>query len=240
MIDFGSITSMTIPEGVVTQVAINGSTIWTLPISVSIKDIPVGSYIKYTANNYSSWRVMYNNNGQLDIVSAESVDNVTLSGNSGYCNAVQTLNNKASEYVAGFATKGRSIGCTSSSQATITVGDTQASLNYDPYTDTHYTTDFNQLVNNGLVQSSGDVWLASRVDLDRTEVLGQLYSSFGCVRTISSTGKLSQRSLQKYTKVGWTNDQSQTCGFRPVISLPSGLTVTGGKGTESNPYVLTN
>lgn len=240
MIDFSTLQSLTIPEGVVTQIAVNGSTLWTLPINIAVKDIPVGSYIQYTANGYSSWRVMYNNSGQLDIVSTGSVKDVTLTGNSGYCNAVQILNNEASAYVTGFATSGRSIGCTSASQASITVGDTQASLNYDPYTDTHYTSDFNQLVNNGLVQSSGDAWLASRVDSNRTEVLGQLYSSFGCVRIISSTGKLSYMSLQKYSKFGWSDDQSRTCGLRPVISLPSGLMVVSGKGTSSDPYVLTN
>ena len=240
MINFSTLQGLTVPKGVVTKIEKDGVVLWKLQTNKLVEDVAVGEYIAYSANGYSSWRVLFNNNGQLDLVSAGSVKDVTLSGNSGYCNAVQILNNEASAYVTGIATSGRSIGCTSASQATVTVGDTQASLSSFPFTDTLYTTDFNQIVNNGLVQSDKDVWLASRVESNRKSILGQLVSSNGSVRTITTSGTLDYWSLQTYSKAGWSNDKSHTYGLRPVISLPSGLKVVSGDGTASNPYVLTN
>lgn len=221
----------------------NGSTNVTLYAvwQETIKFAAVGSYVQYTANSYSSWRIMYNNNGQLDLVSTGSVENVTLSGNGGYTNCVSTLNSVASKYVTGLATSGRSIGCTSSSQASITVGDTQASLSSSPYTDTLYVTDFNQLVNNGLVQTDKEVWLASRYGEEGTTLFGNLLNSFGCVRTIKTDGGLDYHQLQNYTKTGWVDDSSHTYGCRPVISFPSGIKIIGGDGlTPETAYQLSN
>ena len=206
------------------------------------KSIPVGAYISYTANGYSSWRVMYNNSGQLDIVSTGSAKDVTLSGNGGYVNAVQTLNNTASSYVTGNATSARSIGCTSSSRASFTVGDNSVDFSGFPYEDSYYTTDVNQLKNNGLVQTDKEVWLASRyVRTDYQSIFGVSVpiKTWGEVRSLMTNGTVDDWTLQGYTAAGWMDDSSVTLGFRPVVSLSSGLTAISGDGTsQATAYVL--
>lgn len=116
---------------------------------IPIEDIPVGAYIKYapasktvtvlgtdtgtgsnqtfnTSSYTSGWKVMYNNAGQLDIVSAESVVDGLIIGTdvgvtndtaevdkmrTGFAKAPYTLNKMCSEYATGeFAVSGRSLG----------------------------------------------------------------------------------------------------------------------------------
>jgi len=199
----------------------------------AIETLPIGSYIKYTAGGYSGWRILFNNNGQLDIVSTGSVSDYTLRGNSGYLNAIQNLNAFAGNYVAGYATKARSIGCTSASTPSFSSGSWNMTGN--PYEDTLYDTDVNQLKNYGLVQTDKEVWLASR------RIEGVTFGTKGQVRTLLTDGNRDYWTLQEYYLTGMQNDREVTKGFRPVVSLSSGLHVVSGDGnSESTAYVLSN
>ncbi|MBQ3158661.1 MAG: hypothetical protein IJB98_03105, partial [Clostridia bacterium] len=102
----------------------------------------------------------------------------------------------------------------------------------DPYSDSHYSTDVSQLVNNGLVQTDKTVFLASRYEH------GLSWGSDGCVRTLTTSGAVDWESLQEYYLAGWKNDSDITLGFRPVVTLRSNLKFTGGSGTAASPYTI--
>lgn len=214
--------------------------------------IAIASYIKYTGGGYSSWRVLFNNSGQIDLVSANSVTDVSLSGADGYTKAVQILNGVAQNYINTnqFATAARSIGCTSSSNSTIGIGNEYYYLDTgSPNTDTHYTTDVNQLKTHGLVQTDKEVWLASRLATIDYQWISfpwgggydTPYYSWGEVRSLQVGGGLDDWKLRGYgpTDVVAQNSKTVTHGFRPVVSLKGGLYVKSGSGTSSDPYVLT-
>ena len=105
------------------------------------------------------YKVYANNSGQLDIISASSVGDLTLCGATGYANAVYTLNTLCSQYVNEYADGAVSIGSTkewltgpinkNNINTTKSIGrlDTSSSaypiqhgISGYPYTDTHFTT----------------------------------------------------------------------------------------------------
>ena len=200
----------------------NGKCVCGALESVDIKDIKVGDYIKYSANGYNEWRVLYNNDGQIDIVSVGSVGDFTLEGNGSYLKAVSELNAFANKFKTGLAISARSIGCTATSTATVSSG--KWDMTGSPYEDRLYEKDINQLKNNGLVQSDKEVWLASRA------IEGVLGGTAGKVRTLLANGSTNSHKLQSYTLFGQTDRKSKTFGFRPVISLPANLIVVAGDG----------
>ena len=230
----GLINSTTVKVKVDASDKFNASSELTYTISVSI---PIGVYVGYSANSYTSWRIMFNSVGSLQIVSTGSVGNYTLTGNAGYANCVQYLNSYAQNWLnSTYATSARSIGCTSSTPATVSPPNTTigGTMNNYPFDDSYYTTDVNQLVNNGLVQTDTEVWLASR----RTATDGS-YGVRGVCRTLTTGGVVTDSAkLQGYYWTGWDNDHSHTRGFRPVITLKSNVKCTGGSGTAASPYTI--
>jgi len=105
----------------------------TSNIDIKLESIPLGAYIKYQSSNTSytvfsddsgyesnqiynpstitSWKVFANKDGQIDIISSESVGNLTLQGTTGYAKAVDTLNKMCKAYVNPvYADNGRCLG----------------------------------------------------------------------------------------------------------------------------------
>lgn len=195
---------------------------------------------EFNPSTTTSWRVMYNNAGQLDIVSADSVQttsdaNLYLRGSTGYAQAVDTLNNLGNAYVnSTYATSGRHIGSTSSSVGTIDT--TTYPLTYgvsgSPYTDTYYSTDVIQLTDNDLLHSSGITWLASRYL--RTNVSRSLFG----VRELLADDGINEYYLYYTGRGGGTLSDDYAHGVRPVVSLDSGIRIVSGSGTSSDPYVI--
>ena len=205
--------------------------------------VTVGSYIAYSGGDYSGkWVVLRNNGGQIEITSKESAGNVTLSGASDYANAVKILNDYCANYVnSTYATSGRSVGATSSSigqinttQYPITHAKAQEVGNSNPpFTDMEYQSDQTLIENNSALRhSSGYVWLASRnlYTIDS-------YSGF-FVRCLGTNGSMSNIGLSDEDSDGRTNDYSGSSGVRPVITLKSGIKITGGTGDVDHPYTI--
>ena len=205
------------------------------------KAVPVGSYISYTAGGYSSWRVMYNNNGQLDIISTGSVGNRSLANEDGYKNGVGYLNLWAKEYInSEYATTARCLGYSSATQEYVT-----ATFDYDstgfPHEDSNYQADVNQLINYGLVQTDTTVFLASRtIEGYRDNIFTGDFGTQGRIRTLLTSGEVDSEWLHESAyNHSYDDNRTRTYGLRPVVSLVSGLYVVSGDGTsEATAYVL--
>jgi len=203
--------------------------------------VAVGKYIAYSGGDYSGkWVVLRNNGGQIEIISKESVGNLTLSGADGYANAVKILNDKCATYVnSTYATSGRSVGATSSSIGQINTTDNPltfaaARTREPPYHDTEYEADQSVIASNAnLKHSSGYVWLASRYLYPSSSG----YSDF-CVCYLNTSGSVSYNDLFNAYSDGSTNAISRSYGVRPVVSLKSGIKITGGTGDEGDPYTI--
>ena len=104
-------------------------------------------------------------------------------------------------------------------------------------TDNNYTADWNQMqsivINGQGIHNIGKYyWLASR-----RVIAGSSASRFG-VRFVGTSGSLYYNSLCYVSSDGRTNGNSGSDGLRPVFHLKSGIKVTGGDGSEGNPYTL--
>ena len=244
------------------------------------KNISVGSYIAYKPNitsctvlkeysgaeedqtynpsSVTSWKVFKNNDGQLDIISSESIGDLTLQGSTGYANYVYVLNSLCSQYANEYADGAVSIGSTKNwikepANATNTdiansigIIDTNAypirhAITYClvdkyPYEDTHYLTTM-PLEDNGYLEKSlrhGNdyVWIASR-SLDVRNSLSNFY-----VKRLYSDGRISGDFLCHSYLSGKDSLFSHSYGVRPVVSLKEGIKITGGRGTKNNPYTI--
>ena len=102
-------------------------------------------------------------------------------------------------------------------------------------TDNNYEADWNQMksivINGQGIHSIGKYyWLASR------SVLAS-YSSFR-VRIVSASGDLLYAALCRVYSDGDADGKGNSHGLRLVFHLKSGIKVTGGDGSEGNPYTL--
>ena len=104
-------------------------------------------------------------------------------------------------------------------------------------TDNNYTADWNQMqsivINGQGIHNIGKYyWLASRF------VNASSSFSYFCVRSVYTSGSLYYRSLCYVSSDGRSYGSSYSYGLRPVFHLKSGIKVTGGDGSEGNPYTL--
>ena len=260
-----SVSNLTTTSGA----TVNLYAVWEEDSGIDLATIPVGSYIAYQPSNTSctvlasdsgndtdqtynpssitSWKVFKNNDGQLDIISSESVGSLYLCEATGYAKAVYTLNKMCSDYVnPTYATSGRSLGYKAgSSMETIDTDTYPLTWDYTynqgntgfPYTDTYYTDD-QTIINTAvdgtypLRHSSGYVWFASRN-------LGALSSSsYFQVRSLNASGSNSADFLHNSSSDGSTTTNFTSNGVRPVVSLKSGIQIKEGDGTSANPYII--
>ena len=234
---------------------------------VKIESIPVGAYIKYQPSSTScivlsedsghknqtynpstitSWKVFKNNNGQLDIISSESVGSLCLVGKTGYAKAVYTLNKMCSEYVnPTYAISGRSLGYVEgSSMETIDIEEypmtwenTYKNGNCEfPYTDTYYIND-KEIIKTVIYTDQSlllqhDVWLASRWSEAYSGI-----SMFG-VCHLNSSGLSGSSQLYNSHSDGRISTYFAAHGVHPVISLKDNIKITAGNGTKESPYII--
>lgn len=112
-------------------------------IKMSIDDVKVGDTINYEANGYTEWQVLYidKENNTLDIISKDSVEDVSLTGWIDYENALDIFQETAEKYMDGkYAISARSV-----TQADL------ANLNFNSYFWTADTMKASVLYNNGYV-----------------------------------------------------------------------------------------
>ena len=103
--------------------------------------------------------------------------------------------------------------------------------------DTNYEADYNQMKNiiingKGIHNIGKEYWLASRF-----VSAGSDYSLF-YVRNVFTSGSLDINSLCYVRSNGYTVGDSSSHDLRLVLHLKSGIKVTGGDGSEGNPYTL--
>ena len=200
----------------------------------------------FNPSSVTSWKVLRSatDGDCLEIISAESIGDLTLTGKTGYIYAIDTLNRLCSAYVnSTYATSGRCLGYNAGagtideSKYPITWEETYTNGNNGfPYTDGQNGEDI-RLMNtkdgeNYPLRVSGTVWLASRY----------LYADSGSSRFavcyVKAEGNGDYYILYLSNSDGSSNTKSSVYGVRPVISLKSGIRIVGGDGTSENPYQI--
>lgn len=191
------------------------------------------------------WQVLSNDGTTVELISSDLVTitntNTTntnllyLSGETGYKNAVKTLNTVAGAFLnTSLAENVRSAGATSSSLDTITKTLTYKPTNYTELTDMEFYKDFaNMCVSGTATATSGNCcWLASRgCGCDSG------WCHFG-VRSAGGPAGWGWGGIVYISPGGSTSSNSFNLGVRPIVSLKSTLKVTGGSGSQEDPYTL--
>ena len=219
-----------------------------------------GKYVWYTDANgtqqkcivlYGPENEKYNSYG-IQIITADTVtDSYTLgsrdfnTSRNIYNNVIATLNAEAEKYRKkddGIAEVARCVGSVpdnpnydGAGMHTTQFGGSYSGTLKD--TDNNYTADWNQMqsivINGQGIHNIGKYyWLASRI------VGASSGSSNFCVRFVYTSGGLSYHNLCNVDSDGGTYGLSHSYGLRPVFHLKSGIKVTGGDGSEGNPYTL--
>jgi len=201
----------------------------------------------FDPSSATSWRVFSNDGTTVEIISDESVGTLYLGSKTGYQYAVKTLQDMSAAYVnSTYATSTRSLGYSEEglTEDQITnykkINTTTYPIEYIetvdfPYIDSQYSLsgDFTIIRNNGLLKhTQGDIWIASRyawASDDRT---------YFAIRTCSIKGSIGYDTTisEWYPVSGSAGNYSN--GVRPIITLKSGLEVSGGNGSPNNPYTL--
>ena len=161
-----------------------------------------------------------------------------------YNNAVDTLNNKAKEYMGEKAIDARSVGSIATLENGKFQGDTSGMFTgTETYLttygwngkfknmDTNYEEDVNQINDLGLNATVVNTWLASRY------VASNSSNTLFKVRCMDNSGSVFNYLCIVYS-YGGTNSLSYPYGFRPVFLLPSDILITGGDGSLENPYLI--
>ena len=221
-------------------------------------------YVNYPAKDGSIankilCQVLYDKNSAygLQIVSVNPVtkvklghadENINISGNdnfekavSSYNRAIQTLNEKAEEYLEnkGIANDARCVGSDprpghKNDEAGSTEYSTNDYGNVDlKNADINYITDTTALSNIGAYRYSDTTngeyyWLASREN----------NSNNFDIRHVGAHGSMSYGGLCTVYSDGRVRGQKYELGFRPVFYLNSGVKIVGGTGTQENPYEI--
>ncbi|MBP3285309.1 MAG: InlB B-repeat-containing protein [Clostridia bacterium] len=209
-------------------------------------DSGTGTDQVFDPSSVTSWKIFNNlrDDDHIEIISAESIGDLTLAGKDGYIYAIDTLNRLCSDYVnTTYATSGRclgygnGVGVIDESKYPLTWEETYTNENNGfPYNDSYNTKDISRL--NKTVggeyplQVSGTVWLASRY-------LGfsNNRASFD-VRHVSAGGGVNSNGLYWSLSDGGFSAHSLVRGVRPVISLKPGIRIVGGDGTSENPWQI--
>ncbi|MBP3285109.1 MAG: InlB B-repeat-containing protein [Clostridia bacterium] len=206
----------------------------------------------FNPSSVTSWKVFKNttDGDYLEIISAESVGDLRLTGKAGYIYAIDILNRLCREYVnPTYATSGRclgygnGVGTIDESKYPITFEETYTNGNNGfPYTDSCNKEDI-RLLNtkdgeNYPLRVSGSVWLDSRMLKTNSS-----YSYFGvlivdAVGTVHYNVQFDGNGLYQLYSDGGFDAYSLGYGVRPVITLKSGIRIVGGDGTSENPYQI--
>jgi len=207
----------------------------------------------------TQWRVLSNDGTTVELVSADSVGNLTLGsssnvslGRSHYANLVRILKDISMSYVdSEVANGGRGLGSKlGSSVEEITTDITfeyvsNNSILGEPYSDQYYTDDVSAL--SSMMHSSGNIWLASRSHFygrssqDAVFFAARLLSYDGTVGDfLNSNGSFVAPMYGGMVNSGQPMEYvggEGTAGVRPVVILKADVPFTGS-GTVGDPYVI--
>ena len=227
----------------------------------SIKDvITEGDYIEYNSKRdyKGTWRVLYDgkdgaNGNRIEIISTGNADYLSIgnvynvvNAESSYANMIRDLNSSANLYLnEKYADRARCVGSDASDPSykeTISTGNMKY-MEYIPlqaiynFIQTHYESDEIKLRKIGEFYKEDSYWLAAR----NASTISYLSTEFSA-RFVDTDG-LSSASIINYKNPdeiihGNFGPYSKVCGVRPVISIKKEVIITGGDGTENNPYKL--
>lgn len=160
-----------------------------------------------------------------------------------YNNSVDTLNNKAKEYMGTKAIDARSVGSIATLENGKFQGDTSGMFTgtetyLETYSfngifkdnDTNYSEDVKRI--NSLGIDTTNSWLASR-DVNSNSSFTYFY-----VRLLLTSGDVNDSSLCCVGSSGYTDAMSLICGFRPIFLLTSDIQISSGSGSSEDPYVI--
>ena len=199
----------------------------------------VGDYVTYTANGYSNWRVLTENESSniVTIISDGEVEALTLSGSQlegarGFRTFANNVTEKVNEIVQKYvdrsqAVSGRSVGSKpdgSANNSTVSTDITDITVmeNAKVKEGTHKLI----VTKNNVSQTSG-YWLLSIIE--RPSSYGVMYVKVNA----DGTRELNPETLY------WTNNndtRTNQFGIRPIITLKDTAQVIGGDGSQTNPW----
>jgi len=258
-------------------------------ISVSeikkVADMKVGDYVTYypleTAVDLTAltgfeheilnpsltteWRVLSNDGTKVELVSEDSVGNLTLSqaavrtvsgtfsrgseeimeqSKENYANVIWILNRISRAYANPQVTNGwRGLGYNGTSEERITTEISHAyvqenSITGEPYRDSYKLSDVTALMDNDMLHSDGYACLASRTVLTNTASdTGNMFTSF-YARRIDALGNHDGDSYMFHdVETGYAASYDYEVGIRPVISLKLDTEITGS-GTSEDKWVI--
>ena len=245
-----------------------GSTSVTTPKkpATNVNEVTDAEYVNYVDKNGETrlCAVLYDSSSSygVQIITMENVEDSFELGNgtgktsielsdmqasiSDYNNAITLLNNEANKYLnTTYATSARCVG-------SVPNNPNYESGYYSGYSyinqcgsiragDENYKTDFEQMEKLGINYTGDGYWLASRSENSVTDAA----SNFGLRYVYWQDGSLSSSVQMWYwSKPEYSTDnttyrsRSTKQGIRAVFTLKSNIRITGGSGTQSDPYTL--
>ena len=253
------------PTGCITPPFNEGDYIQLIPNSKSY--VVSSSLTGYTSDQtinpseLTLWRVIKKNPCNVEVVSEYvSSTGVYFYGTTGYANFVGALNEIARQYINKYTTSARMMGYDGQTEyisdtsafdgSTDTPPSTTPTLTPETGTgeeysggvlgDTLYLKDYllvknvygNVIANIVGTTTVAAYWLSSR----SFGYVSAPYWGFGG-RIVLSSGSLAFYFFHHFNSGGWYDDANYS-SVRPILTLKSGITTSGGSGTKDNPYTL--
>ncbi len=229
----------------------------TCSVTVKMKPTPIedkvkaGDYVYYIDGTGATRKcaVLYDSSSSygVEIITMESVENITIGNNSNissavadFNNAIEKLNSATNKYInSTYVDKSRCVGSlpnSPSSQGGYVYHDGYSFRTFD----NNYVEDTDQMANLGLGRIGVTYWLASRATL---AIAGNSYPKvLGLRYTYSGDGGGNHEAIVNIWPASDpynpTKPHSITYGLRPVFHLKSNVKITGGNGTSDSPYTL--
>ena len=218
--------------------------------ATNVNELVAGDYVYYEDGQGTRQlcAVLYDSTSEygVEIITMNIVRNVTLGSDdfntamNSYNSAISTLNNATSIYInTTYADASRSVGSVPGNPSQDNAEMFTSSYSYmSSYngklkdTDSNYETDYNQMGTLGIRNIGERYRLASRY------VSTNASSSDFRLRYVNADGDLSNNLTLCRVGKSYTESYSNNYGLRPVFHLRDTVQVTGGTGTEDDPYTL--
>lgn len=199
-----------------------------------------------TADYTGLWQVLYNDTEHgLQLISADSVGELYLSGKVGYNKLVETLNTFSANYEnENLSKSSRIVGTDPTNPVDTATENVQLKVPFNGSTDsglktedTTYAQDYQAMSLLGMHDIGGYYYIGSRKVYHDSEV------AYFSIYTISNGGKVEyRRMVDMYANLESGKnlyEYQYAYGMRPVIVFSKdAIGVTSGTGTESDPFVI--
>ena len=192
-----------------------------------LEDLPLGSYVSYSANNYNKWKIISNESNYVKIITEGVVGSLNLYGIKGYYFASDNMEAIAARYKNSY---------------------------YAAYSQTPKLIDVSGIINSGSAIGT-PYWLNEKEVVekrDRWHWGSYYYNYYYNVKTLENTNVRDKTLVIKnryYTNMyqdiydgernsSYVSKYSYTYSIRPIVILKGWIYVEGGNGTRDNPYIL--